>query len=333
VQEAGGHGLSEALGMAGAFNLRVVRNPSLSKAPYIVRLMWHQIIPLSEEKVANPRSPYSLFRELPARCLELRFGKFSMADFFDQNTHGTDTNFQFMNWTGDNNGAYDYAADTRGFTFGVMVEYHDRSWTLRFAEAFMPKVANGIRLDADMGRAGAENVESELRRRFVGKYPGTLRALSYANHANMGIYDLAVDQYLAGSTTTPEITAHPLQTTVKYGFGLNIEQPLQEWLGALARWGRNAAVRIVCVHRSRPDLASWCCSKWHALETAVQQGGTGVCEQCDQPSSPAVPCIWRSRIFAGRRTVDLWAVRKSWKAFAPSICRAEFFLRWDYSTW
>ncbi len=239
VQEAGGHGLSEALGMAGAFNLDVVRNPSLSKAPYIARLMWHQIIPLGKAKVANTRSPYSLFRELPERRLELRVGKFSMPDFFDQNTYGTDTNFQFMNWTVDNNGAYDYAADTRGFTFGAMVEYHERNWTLRFAEALMPKVANGIHLDADMGRARAENVELELRQRMVGKHEGTLRFLSYVNHANMGMYNLAVDNYLAGTTATPDITAHPLQTTVKYGFGVNLEQPLNDWLGLFARWGWN----------------------------------------------------------------------------------------------
>lgn len=49
-----------------------------------------------------------------------------------------------MNWTVDNNGAYDYAADTRGYTFAAMVEYDDRRWAVRFAEALMPKVANGI---------------------------------------------------------------------------------------------------------------------------------------------------------------------------------------------
>ena len=111
--------LGEALGVAGFFNLDVVRNPTLSKAPYIARLMWHQIIPLGHEKVAADRNPFNLFRELPERRMELRFGKFSMADFFDLNTFGTDTNLQFMNWTVDNNGAYDYAADTRGFTFAA----------------------------------------------------------------------------------------------------------------------------------------------------------------------------------------------------------------------
>src|SRR5713226_5760053 len=107
VQETGGHGLGEALGVAGFFNLDVVRNPTLSKAPYVARLMWHQIIPLGGKKIASDRTPYSLFRELPERRLELRFGKMSLADFFDFNTYGTDTNLQFMNWAVDNNSAYD----------------------------------------------------------------------------------------------------------------------------------------------------------------------------------------------------------------------------------
>jgi high affinity Mn2+ porin len=239
VQETGGHGLGEALGLAGFFNLDVVRNPTLSKAPYIARLMWHQIIPLGRKKIVAERNAFSLFRELPERRLELRFGKLSMADFFDLNTYGTDTNFQFMNWTVDNNGAYDYAADTRGFTFAAMMEYHDRNWALRFAEALMPKVANGIHLDADLSRARSENMELELHGRVAGKRDGTLRLLSYVNHANMGVYQEAVTNFLNGITPLPDITAHPLRTTVKYGFGINFEQPITDWAGIFGRWGWN----------------------------------------------------------------------------------------------
>src|SRR6202011_1668125 len=92
----------------------------------------------------NERSFLSLFNELPRRRLEVRFGKFSLVGFFDQNSVGSDTHFQFMNWTVDNNGAYDYAADTRGYTVGVTADYEDRNWGVRFAEALMPKVANGF---------------------------------------------------------------------------------------------------------------------------------------------------------------------------------------------
>src|SRR5579883_436961 len=243
VQETGWHGVGEALGVAGFFNLDVVRNPTLSKAPYVARLMWHQIIPLGRKKAAVERNPYSLFRELPEHRLELRFGKLSLADFFDLNTYGTDTNFQFMNWSVDNNGAYDYAADTRGFTFAAMLEYHDKNYVVRFAEALMPKVANGIHLDADMSRARSENVEFELHRKVFRKQgEGIVRLLTFVNHANMGDYRDAVNACLTGpdpSTCVPEITNHPLQTTVKYGFGVNIEQPLTDWMGLFGRWGWN----------------------------------------------------------------------------------------------
>jgi high affinity Mn2+ porin len=237
VQEAGGHGISEALGLAGATNLDVVRNPTLSKAPYVARLMWHQIIPLGGGKAAATRTPFSLFSTLPVRRLEIRFGKFSLADFFDQNTYGTDTNFQFMNWTVDNNGTYDYAADTRGFTFAAMLEYHERRWAVRFAEALMPKVANGIHLDADVSRARGENIEFELRGTVLGHQEGIVRLLSFVNHADMGSYREVVDNFRAGLTPKPDITAHPLQTTIKYGFGVNFEQPLNDWMGVFGRWG------------------------------------------------------------------------------------------------
>jgi high affinity Mn2+ porin len=239
VQETGGHGLGEALGLAGFTNLDVVRNPSLSKAPYIARLMWHQIIPLSDRSAAALRTPLSFFSQLPERRLEIRFGKFTLGDFFDLNTYGADSNFQFMNWTVDNNGAYDYAADTRGFTFAAMLEYHERRSAIRFAEALMPKVANGIHLDADLSRAHAENVEVELHRTVIPRREGVVRLLAFVNHANMGSYRQAVDNFGAGLTPIPNITAHPLQTTIKYGFGVNFEQPLNDWFGLFGRWGWN----------------------------------------------------------------------------------------------
>jgi len=239
VQETGGHGIGEALGLAGFTNLDVVRNPTLSKAPYIARLMWHQIIPLSKTTVVSARTPFSLFSTLPERRLELRFGKFSIVDFFDQNSYGTDSNLQFMNWTVDNNGAYDYAADTRGYTFAAMLEYHDRRWAVRFAEALMPKVANGINLDADLSRARAENIEFELHGTVFRHQEGIVRFLTFVNHANMGSYAQAIDNFLAGLTPKPEITNHPLQTTIKYGFGANFEQPLNSWMGVFGRWGWN----------------------------------------------------------------------------------------------
>ena len=118
IEEAGGAALTEGFGLAGNTDLDIVRNPLLSKEPYLGRGMIHKVFALSKDKVENQRSFLSLFEELPRRRLEVRFGKFSMPDFFDINSVGSDTHFQFINWTTDNNGAYDYAADTRGLYCG-----------------------------------------------------------------------------------------------------------------------------------------------------------------------------------------------------------------------
>ena len=139
----------------------------------------------------------------------------------------------------DNNGAYDYAADTRGYTVGVIAEYHDHDWAFRFGESLMPKVANGPDLDWNLRRARAENFELEVHPGLVTNHPTTVRLLWFINHANMGVYRQAINDFLAGKTPRPEIRAHPLQTTIKYGFGVNLEQELPHHWRGFARWGWN----------------------------------------------------------------------------------------------
>lgn len=237
IEEAGGAALSTGLGLAGNTNLDIVRNPLISKAPYLARGMIHKVFALSKDKVENERSSLSLFDELPRRRLEIRFGKFSMVDFFDQNSVGSDQHFQFTNWTLDNNGAYDYAADTRGYTVGATADYEDGNWGFRFAEALMPKIANGIDLVWKPWQAHTENFEYELRHGLIPKKAGVIRALAYTNYANMGIYHEAIAQFREGLVSVPDITNHPWHITRKFGFGLNIEQNLTQYLTAFGRFG------------------------------------------------------------------------------------------------
>ena len=237
IEEAGGNALTLGFGLAGNTNLDIVRNPLLSKAPYLGRGMIHHVFALSKDKVENQRSAFSLFEELPRRRLEVRFGKFSMPDFFDVNSAGSDTHFQFTNWTIDNNGAYDYAADTRGYTVGLTADYEDRNWGFRFSEALMPKVANGIDLVWKPWQVHAENYEYELRHGLIPKKAGIVRLLAYTNYADMGIYREAVAQFRAGLVPVPDITNHPWHITRKYGFGVNVEQDIAPNLTAFARFG------------------------------------------------------------------------------------------------
>jgi high affinity Mn2+ porin len=238
-EEASGGGLSDALGLAGFVNLDVVRNPTLGKAPYLSRGMIRQIVPLSHEKVEEERNPWYMATEVPVRRLEFRFGKMGVNDFFDVNEAGTDSHLQFLNWTADNNGAYDYAADTRGYSVMLLAEYHDRYWAFRFGEALMPTVANGIDLQWNLSKARAENYELELHPKIAGQRATTLRLLSFVNHANMGVYRDAINDYLAGKTKVPDITAHPERTTVKYGFGINLLQQINPAVRLFGRFGWN----------------------------------------------------------------------------------------------
>jgi high affinity Mn2+ porin len=234
---ADGGGISDALGLGGFTDLDVVRNPTLGITPYIARGMIRQIIPLSSETMEAERNPSYLATKVPVRRLELRFGKMGINDFFDINDVGTDSHLQFLNWAVDNDGAYDYAADTRGYTIGLLAEYHDRNWAFRFEEALMPKVANGIDLQWNLRKARAENFELEL-------HPGGHRAtsiklLNFINHANMGVYRDANTDFLAGKTARPIITDHPEHTTVKYGFDVNLLQQITPNARAFARFGWN----------------------------------------------------------------------------------------------
>jgi len=238
-ESAGGRGLSQALGLAGFTNLDVVRNPNLGPEPYLARYQIHQVIGLTRETASQEPGPLALAPSVPVRRIEFRGGKMTLPDFFDVNSIGSDSHLQFMNWTVDNNGAWDYAADTRGYTVGGMVEYDDRSWSLRYGLFAMPVVANGIDMDWAFSRAHAQNGEFELRHSFIAQRKGTTRLLFYANRAHMGVYREAVNAFLAGTDPAPNILLHEHYGALKYGFGLNTEQEVTGDLRVFGRFGWN----------------------------------------------------------------------------------------------
>jgi high affinity Mn2+ porin len=235
-ESAGGTGLSDALGLAGFTNLDVVRNPSLGAAPYIGRLIVDQIIPLSEDGDTS-RDPLHILRR-PPRRIEIRAGKFGTVDVFDQNAVGTDSHLQFMNWTVDNNGAYDYAADTRGYTLGVIIEYIAPLWAVRFGEMLMPKVANGIDYDFDIANARGEQLELEIHECIAG-YPGIVRILGYLNHANMGSYAEAIAAFRTGIDDVPDVTKYRVPGRTKHGGGISVEHEMPGATRGFLRLGWN----------------------------------------------------------------------------------------------
>jgi hypothetical protein len=245
MEMAAGRGLSEALGLAGFTNLDVVRNPNLGTTPYIARYEIHQVFGLTNKTTNQEAGSFALAPSVPLRRFEIRAGKMTLPDFFDINGPGSDSHLQFMNWTVDNNGAWDYAADTRGYTVGGMAEYDDRVWSIRYGLFAMPTVANGIALDWAFSRAHGHNGEFELRKGYIHLHKGVTRALFFANRAHMGTYREAVDDFLNGydqatyHVTVPTITLHEHEGALKYGFGLNNEQEITANLRVFGRFGWN----------------------------------------------------------------------------------------------
>lgn len=233
LESAHGSGVSGALGLGGLENLDVTGG---SAAPYVARAMLRQIIPLSQKKTGADRNPLGLATAVPERRLELRLGKMSLTDFFDLNAVGSDSHLQFLNFAIDNNATYDYAANSRGYTYALLAEFYEPNWALRFAEAFQPRNANGQGFDWDLARSSSENVEGEISPRIKGKQPFTLRGLAFFSHKMVGDYKAAVNAYRNGLDSAPSLENH-LLTGTAWGLGINGETSLPAGARLFGRLG------------------------------------------------------------------------------------------------
>jgi high affinity Mn2+ porin len=226
LEMARGAAVSRAAGLGGLTNGDVIRQGSvnLGMGPYIARAYLRYLIPLAQETEPAERGMDHFPGPEPATRVEVKAGKLALTDDFDQNRYANTTRGQFMNWSLFNDTAWDYAADTRGYTFGVLAAWVHPTWTLRAATVQMPTFANGNVFDGHFDQARGDNLELQL-----GPYRrGTIvRLLAYQNHGRMGIYREAIDRGLAAGTA-PDIVADDKEGRRKYGFGMNLEQPLAD---------------------------------------------------------------------------------------------------------
>jgi high affinity Mn2+ porin len=228
-----GQGVSRTLGIAGYPNGEIYRVSDTNFSLALSRLYFQQIWGFSSETERIDTGPNQLSGDVAKERLTFVMGKFSLADFFDNNSYSHDPRTQFLNWALFANGAWDYAADTRGYTWGIYGEYNRPSWAIRAASVLEPRQANQLTLETRVGRARADNVEAEWRYRAF-DHPGRLRCMAYMNHADMGEYDAAVNQ----SPTAPDVT-QTRDYRLKYGLGINVEQAFTSDLGFFSRLGWN----------------------------------------------------------------------------------------------
>jgi len=234
---AGGRGFSGVNGIANAPNGELPRVASATPKPYLARLYLSHDFGFGAATEHLESEANQLAGERPMTRYTISVGRFSLTDFFDNNSYTHDPRTQFMAWGVMYNGAWDYPADTRGYTWGMVHEFHTRNWSLRYGSAAEARKANGLRFDRRLFRDRGDVFEGE-RRYSLGDRPGAIRLLGYLNHTDSGSYGDALRR-AAQTGTTPDVTAMHRPGTLKYGTGLNIEQQVSRDAGLFARLGWN----------------------------------------------------------------------------------------------
>ncbi len=227
-----GTGVSQVLGLAGAPNGEIYRVDSpkltLSLARIFLRQSWS--LGGSTSPVAADQNQLAGFPS--DRRIVLTAGRFSTMDVFDANTYAHDPRTQFLNWSLMGSAAWDYPADTRGYTWGMALEFYWDPWAVRLGSFLEPKEANQLDFDHQVSRAHGDVLEVEHDHQ-IGGLAGKVRILGFSNHARMGDYRQAL------AAPKPDVVATRSPGRMKFGWAVNGEQAVTGDLGVFARYSWN----------------------------------------------------------------------------------------------
>ena len=241
----GGLGLSNALGIGAFPNGEVFRIDDPDPKIYIGRLFFQQIIPLKNTAYEFIESDANqLAGKFPTSRLVINFGKMNMGDFFDDNRYAHDPRTQFFNWVLMDQGSWDYPANTRGYTQGLVVELIKPTWELRASSTLLPDLANGPDMDYNWTKSNSTTVEYARKWNFRNR-PGTIRALLFYQTSKMPGYAAATSLLSTGDSTLVYIiegkqkAPSELYGNSKYGISFSADQQLSPDFGVFARAGWN----------------------------------------------------------------------------------------------
>lgn len=231
---AGGSGVSSAKGIAGFTNGEAFRVGDPSPTIYIARVYIRRSFNIGGEEEYFGENPNQVNKTRSKKYFDVVAGKFSIADFFDNNQFSHDPRAQFSNWSLMSAGGWDYPANVRGYTWGAMLEFGSEKIKARVAAVLVPKEANGADMNTRISKARSHAIEIEKPLKLFGQ-EGKVRMLGFYTIANMGNYNASVEL----NPTAPDITATRKYSRNKYGGAINIEQSLSDSWGFFARGSWN----------------------------------------------------------------------------------------------
>ena len=232
---AQGQGLSRTHGVAGFPNGEATKAGSIPGKFDVERLFFSQVIGFGGEQEDVPDALNRVAGKQDVSRLTLTAGKFAASDYFDDNTYNHDDRSQFLNWSIWESGAWDYPADAKGYTYGLVTEFNQKGWAVRYGAMSLPRVANGVALASNISQTLGQVVEFEGRYTLFGGQPGKARLLGFANHAHMGLYRAALDEGRADPGMGAPDVSQSRAYRWKYGGAINLEQAVSDDLGAFLR--------------------------------------------------------------------------------------------------
>ncbi len=229
-----GFGLSNSLGIAAFPNGEAFRLGTRDPLIWLSRLFVRQTIDLSGDTEGQDPDPMRFAGPLARERITITAGRVSAWDFFDDNRYAHDGRSQFMNWAMVGTGAFDIAADARGFTNGLVLEWEDGTWAVRGGAFMVARTANA--LDLDNRPANGRQLLLQLERGWqLGARGGVLRLLLGDSRTRSARYDALTGALRVGGPAEEALRAYRSKRMA----ALNLEQAVTEDLGAFLRLGWN----------------------------------------------------------------------------------------------
>jgi carbohydrate-selective porin OprB len=178
--------------------------------------------------------------KIPSSRIAISAGKFSISDFYDKNSYSHDPRAQFFNWSLMSNGAWDYPADTRGYTSGVVVELFQPKWAIRLSTVAVPVIANHSQMEYVPGKAHSETAELEWKTN-INSRPGVIRLLFSYTASRAPSYEEGLVALKTRDTSLLKVISGNAEGSSyggkKTGIYLNMEQEIADGIGVFARAG------------------------------------------------------------------------------------------------
>ena len=232
---AAGRGLSDVEGIAGFPNGEATRITREKPTLYMARLFLRQTWNFEGEEETVADSPNFLAGRRSGRRLTLNIGNFAATDIFDDNHYSPhDPSNYFFNWGLMDAGAWDFPADTRGYTWGFSLELTWDRWSTRLGSFLVANSPNGPNFDMQLARAHGDVAEIE-HRHFLGDRKGAVRLLLFANHAFMGSYRDSLNL----NPQAPNLADTRKPGRIKYGLAMSMDQEVTRDVGVFLRLGWN----------------------------------------------------------------------------------------------